>query len=113
MVIVLIRTTLRPEADRAAYDALNEQMFRLVQTMPGFIAADGYSSTDGNDVGVIRFESLETLRAWREHPDHLVVQQRGKTEFYAAYTIEVCEVVRAYGLAPEIPLAEAAGRANS
>lgn len=96
MVIVLIRTKMRPEADRVAYDALNEQMFQLVQTMPGFIAADGYASAEGDEVGVIRFDSLDALRAWREHPDHVVVQRRGKTELYAAYTIEVCEVVRAY-----------------
>jgi heme-degrading monooxygenase HmoA len=99
MVIVLIRTKLHPEANRAAYDALNSQMFELVQTMPGFIAAHGFASPEGEEVGVIRFASLEELRAWREHPDHLTAQHRGKTEFYASYTIEVCEVVRAYDFA--------------
>lgn len=99
MVIVLVRTKLHPEADRRAYGVLNEQMYGLVQTIPGFIGAAGYSSSEGEEVGVIRFDSLEALRAWREHPDHVVVQQRGKTEFYAAYTIEVCEVVRAYDFA--------------
>ncbi|HTJ44030.1 MAG TPA: antibiotic biosynthesis monooxygenase [Kofleriaceae bacterium] len=101
MVIVLVRTTLRADADRAAYDALNEQMFGIVQTIPGFVGASGYASSggDGGDIGVIRFESLESLRAWREHPEHVVAQQRGKAEFYASYTIEVCEVVRAYDFA--------------
>lgn len=96
MVIVLIQTKLHANADRGAYDALNEQMFRLVQTMPGFIAAHGYTSSEGQDVGVIRFDSLDALRAWREHPDHVAAQQRGKSEFYASYTIEVCELVRAH-----------------
>ena len=99
MVIVLIRTKVRPDADVAAYEALNEQMFRLVQTMPGFVAADGYGTPETGDISVVRFESLEALRAWREHPDHLVAQRRGKTEFYASYTVEVCEVVRAYDFA--------------
>ena len=96
MVIVLIRTKVHPEADRVAYDALNERMFQLVQTMPGFIAADGYTASEGEDIGVIRFDSLEALRNWREHPEHAAAQQRGKSEFYASYTVEVCEVVRAY-----------------
>ena len=96
MVVVLIRTKVRPEADRPAYTTLNELMFELVQSMPGFVAADRYASSDGDEVGVIRFTTLEALRAWREHPDHLAAQQRGKSEFYASYTIEVCEVVRAY-----------------
>ena len=43
-----------------------------------------------------RFESLEALRAWKEHPDHLIAQMRGKSEFYASYRVEVCDVVRAY-----------------
>ena len=96
MVIVLIRTKLHPEADRVAYDALNEQMYALVQTLPGFIAANAYASSDGEEVGVIRFASLDALRAWREHPEHVIAQHRGKTEFYASYTVEVCEVARAY-----------------
>jgi heme-degrading monooxygenase HmoA len=95
MVIVLIRTKLRAEADRSAYEALNAGMFELVQRIPGFVGAAGYAS-GGDDIGVIRFDSLAALRAWREHPEHAVVQQRGRAEFYASYTIEVCEVVRAY-----------------
>ena len=45
---------------------------------------------------MFRFESLEALRAWREHPEHLVAQARGRSEFFASYQVEVCEVVRAY-----------------
>jgi heme-degrading monooxygenase HmoA len=97
MVIVLIRTKLRAGADHAAYEALNAQMYELVQTMPGFLGVSGYASPDGDEIGIVRFESLETLRAWREHPDHVITQQRGRTEFYASLQIEVCEVVRAYG----------------
>jgi heme-degrading monooxygenase HmoA len=96
MVIVLIRTKLRPDADHAAYEALNGEMYALVQNTPGFLGATGYASADGDEVGMIRFESLEALRAWREHPDHVVTQRRGKSEFYQSYRIEVCEVVRAY-----------------
>jgi heme-degrading monooxygenase HmoA len=99
MVIVLIRTQLRPDCDRTAYEALNAEMFELVQTMPGFLGVNGYASADGDEVGMVRFESLEALRAWREHPAHLATQQRGKSEFYASYRIEVCEVVRAYDFA--------------
>ena len=94
MVIVLIRTRLRADCDRAAYEAQNASMFELVQRIPGFIEAAGYASAEGDEIGVVRFASLDALRAWREPPDHLVIQQRGRAEFYASYTIEVCELVR-------------------
>lgn len=96
MVIVLIRTKLRDDCDHAAYEALNAQMYEIVSKMPGFLGANGYASADGDEVGMVRFDSLDALRAWREDPEHLATQARGKTEFYASYRIEVCEVVRAY-----------------
>jgi heme-degrading monooxygenase HmoA len=95
MVIVLIRTRMREGADRAAYEALSAEMFALVSAMPGFVGAASYGA-EGDDIGVIRFESLEALRAWRELPRHVAAQELGRSTFYASYTIEVCEVVRAY-----------------
>ena len=98
MVIVLIRNALRPGADVAAYEALNLQMYEILSKMPGFLGANGYKSEDGEEMGMVRFESLEALKAWREHPDHVLARTRGHSEFYASLTIEVCEVVRAYDL---------------
>ena len=98
MVIVFIRTQMRPDHDRAAYEVLNFAMFELVQRIPGFVSVVGYAG-DGEDVGVVRFASLAALRAWREHPEHLAVQERGRAEFYKNYTIEVCEVIRAHDFA--------------
>lgn len=96
MVIVLISTTLRADADRAAYDALGAQMSQLVETIPGFLGAKDYVAEDGDAISMVTFESHDALRAWREHPDHVVAQRRGKDEIYASYRVEVCEVVRAY-----------------
>jgi heme-degrading monooxygenase HmoA len=56
------------------------------------------SSTRGwrPSISIIRFESAEALRRWREQPEHREAQRRGKEEFFAAYDVEVCEVTRAY-----------------
>jgi len=66
-------------------------MYELAQRMPGFIAAEG-----AGDLGIIRFESLAALRAWRDHPEHVAAQRRGRAELYASYRVEICELVRAY-----------------
>lgn len=94
MVIVLIRTRMKADCDRTAYDALNARMFEIVQRIPGFVSVTGYANGVDGEIGVVRFESLDALRAWREHPEHVVVQERGRAEFYGSYTIEVCEVLR-------------------
>ena len=96
MVIVLIRTQLRPDADVAAYEQLDARMFELVQTIPGFVSARSYGSDDGDRISLIRFASAEALRAWRDHPEHREAQRRGRDEFFASYDVEVCEVTRGY-----------------
>ena len=96
MVIVLIRTQLRPDADIAAHDELDARMFELVQTVPGFVSARSYASDDGDRLSLIRFASAAALRVWREHPEHREAQRRGRDEFFAAYDVEVCEVARGY-----------------
>ncbi|MCE9573066.1 MAG: antibiotic biosynthesis monooxygenase [Deltaproteobacteria bacterium] len=96
MVVVLIRTQVRADADHAAYDALGDRMDAIVRTIPGFVSSTGYTSADGDAISLIRFASHEALRAWRDHPEHAEAQRRGKAEFYASYEVEVCEVTRAY-----------------
>ena len=103
MVIVLIRTQLRPDADVAAHDRLDARMFELVQTIPGFISARSYASDDGDRLSMVRFASSDALRAWREHPEHREVQRRGRDEFFAAYDVEVCEVTRSYDFGRTAP----------
>jgi heme-degrading monooxygenase HmoA len=96
MVIVLIRTRLRPGADASAYEALNARMDALVQGIPGFVSAKGYRSDDGDEISIVRFTSAEALRQWRDLPEHVDAQRRGREEFFSAYDVEVCEVARAY-----------------
>jgi heme-degrading monooxygenase HmoA len=96
MVIVMIRTQLRPDADLAAYERLSERMDALVSDFPGYLSAKSYRGEDGDEISLIRFESADALRRWRDHPEHLDAQRQGREAFYAAYDIEVCEVTRAY-----------------
>ena len=64
--------------------------------MPGFVGMD-YAQVEDGELLVVRFESHEALEAWRNHPEHLEAQRRGKQEFFESYQIEVCELVRSYG----------------
>lgn len=91
MVLVVIRTVLRPDADVAAYEALAVRMDALVRTIPGFVSAE-----DAGELSLVRFASLEALAAWRNHPEHLEAQRAGRERFYRAYRVEVYEQVRAY-----------------
>jgi len=44
----------------------------------------------------VKFESEEALEAWRNHPEHVEIQRRGREEFYDYYWVQVCKSVREY-----------------
>lgn len=95
-VIVLFRTTLRPDADLGAFEALEARMTKLVNEIPGYLGIKSYTSPDGDTLSIAQFASQEALLAWRNHPEHVLAQGAGRERFYSAYDVRVCKVERAY-----------------
>ncbi len=97
MVVIVFRSRLRAGIDEAALIALGERMYALASAMPGFLSYKDFASQDGEIVTLVEFESPEALAAWRDHPEHLEAQRRGREEFFAEYAIlQVCTPQRAY-----------------
>lgn len=96
MVIVLFENRLRADIDEAEYGQAFERMFGLASQMPGFISIVGYTAADGAELAVVRFESEETLQAWRNHPEHVKTQARRREAFYESYKITVATPSREY-----------------
>jgi len=89
--MVVIRTQLRPDADRALYERVGGEM------MPGVVSAKDFAAEDGDQISLVTFESHEALLAWRNLPAHVSAQNLGREQMYASYSIQVCEVTRSYG----------------
>ncbi|MDB5802512.1 MAG: Antibiotic biosynthesis monooxygenase [Rhodocyclales bacterium] len=96
MVVVVFRSRIREGADFAAMEVAGARMFELATRMPGFISYKDFSAEDGEYVSLVEFTDLDTLKAWREHPEHLAVQERARLEFMSEYHIQVCTPVRDY-----------------
>jgi heme-degrading monooxygenase HmoA len=96
MVVTIFRSRLNPE-HAGAYQEMAARMRTLAEGMPGFISFKTFNAEDGERASVIEFESEETLRAWREHPEHRKAQELGRTAFYAQFQIQVCSIIRQYG----------------
>ena len=93
MVVIVFRC--RPTASVGQdYMTLGMRMSELASRMPGHISHKSFASEDGEWLTLVEFASLEELRAWREHPEHLAAQQQGRDLYYSEYQIQVCEVVR-------------------
>jgi heme-degrading monooxygenase HmoA len=96
MVVVLFHIKTRPDVDQNEYQRTFERMMELVSAMPGFQGLDGFAGEDGSELAVARFDSDESVRAWKEQPEHVRTQERGRTEFFDTYEITVAEVSRQY-----------------
>jgi heme-degrading monooxygenase HmoA len=94
MVIVVFRTHVKPQADLEKLNALNQKMVALVSKMPGFLSIKDFAVQDGEFLVIAEFDSLESVDAWKAHPEHLVAQRRGREEFFADYRIQVCNLIR-------------------
>jgi len=95
-VIVIFKTHLREGADSEAYRKTSRRMHELVEQIPGFISIKAYTGEDGEEIDLVRFANEEALRTWKEQPEHLEAQSRGREEFYDRYSVQACKVVRDY-----------------
>jgi heme-degrading monooxygenase HmoA len=93
MTIAVFRSRIRPERADDYYEQA-EKMLRLARSLPGFISYKAYTAPDGERVSIHEWESAEELRAWRQHPEHLVMQRIGREQFYEEYTLYVMDAPR-------------------
>src|SRR5689334_177830 len=97
MVIAMFEHRLRADIDMAEWEATFARMVELASGMPGLISIDGYAAPDGMRLAVVRFESDEALQAWKNHPEHVRAQARGRDAFFEEYKVTVVSsVLREY-----------------
>ena len=94
MVLILFRSRLATETGDD-YHAMAEEMVATAREMPGFVDYSFYTSENGERLSVVRWEDLETMKAWRAHPRHKIAQAAGRDRWYQSYDIEIAEVIRA------------------
>jgi heme-degrading monooxygenase HmoA len=97
MEIVLFHIRTKEGIDTEEYNRAFEQMLAIVSQSPGFLGIEGFTGEDGSELAIARFDSPESVLAWKNQPDHVIVQQRGRDEFFAKYDITVATVSRQYG----------------
>jgi len=96
MYAVIFHST-RTTHSEDLYQEHSEKMERLVKGVSGYISHHSHRdpiSREGTTISY--FESLESIKQWREHPEHLETQKLGKELFYENYEVQVVKVERKY-----------------
>jgi heme-degrading monooxygenase HmoA len=93
-IVVVFRNRLHPDGI-ADYGARATEIEGLARQMPGFVDVKSFVADDGERVTISTFADEDSVKAWRDHAEHRVAQQEGRSTFYAEYTIQVAETRRA------------------
>jgi heme-degrading monooxygenase HmoA len=88
---VIFSSTLK-DLKNENYHATAERMEVLVRNMPGFLGMESKRDSQGQGVTISYWKSLEDIQRWKEHPEHLTAQSRGKSEWYSSFKTEIKEV---------------------
>jgi len=101
VVVIVFRSKLREGVDPSPLEPVGIRLYELARSMPGFISYKDFAAADGESVSIVEFESLETLEAWRHHPEHVAAQRLGRERYLSEYRIQVCKPLRSYGFPNE------------
>ena len=98
MMVVIVEFELRAGMESEFETAL-KHMREQVKTYDGFLGEEPCCSIENEKrfVSLFYWRDRESIKAWREDPEHLKTQQLSRKKLFAWYKIRVCELEREYG----------------
>jgi antibiotic biosynthesis monooxygenase (ABM) superfamily enzyme len=72
-----------------------KKLTSAVEAMPGFISQTTYPAAGGDEIGVIRLDSRESLDTW-VHEGERLAAQAAASEIYESFWVEDAETYREF-----------------
>jgi heme-degrading monooxygenase HmoA len=91
----VIFTSLRTPGDQG-YAAMSDRMLELAAQQEGFLGIE--AAREGVGITVSYWSDLESIRKWKNHPEHLQAQKSGYETWYSSYKTRIAKVERDYGI---------------
>lgn len=82
----------RTKTDPKGYAKMADRMVELVAQQPGCLGFDSARDARGFGITVSYWESLEAIKAWRHHPEHLQAQADGRNKWYSHYDLHIAKI---------------------
>jgi heme-degrading monooxygenase HmoA len=93
---VIFRST-RAIDDGVEYGKWSEITDRDVRASEGYLSHYSFREPDTRKgVTITFFDSLDSIKKWRQQTEHLIAQDLGREKFYEDYEVQVTEVLREY-----------------
>ena len=91
---VIFTNQRRADDDDDGYGRAAQRMEELAREIPGYLGIESVRDGTGFGITVSYWESGDAIEAWRNHPEHLDTQGRGRRDWYAHYELRVARVER-------------------
>ena len=93
MYYAVIFTSERTEIEEG-YAEMAILMEDLAKKQDGFLGIESARNEIG--ITVSYWKDLESIKKWKQNMEHLVAQQKGRSDWYNSYTTRICLVEREY-----------------
>ena len=97
-IYAVIFKSKRQDANSELYYQHNDLLDEKIKSLPGYIKHSGLRHPETREgVTIAYFNSLDAIDNWRKDGEHMDAKKFAKSEFYENYSVEVTEVLDAYG----------------
>lgn len=96
MYLVVFRNRKRADIDADAYIHDAVDMEDRAHRQPGFLLFRSYTADDGEVLSMSEWEDEAAGLAWARDAQHLLVQKRGREQYYETYTLYCCDSPRVH-----------------
>jgi len=97
-IYAVIFKSKRQDANSELYYQHNDLLDEKIKSLPGYIKHSGLRHPETREgVTIAYFNSLDAIDNWRKDGEHMDAKKLAKSEFYENYSVEVAEVLDAYG----------------
>lgn len=90
----VIFTSIRTDVEEG-YSDMSKEMEALVQNQPGFLGFESIRNEIG--ITVSYWKDMGSIKKWKEHQEHKLARERGRSTWYSSFKIRICKVERDYG----------------
>lgn len=94
--VAVIFLSVRTDGHGAAYANAAQAMDELAATQPGYCGMESVRGADRLGITVSYWANEASAKAWRDHPDHKVIRDMGRDQWYERYELVVADVTRDY-----------------
>lgn len=103
MIAVIFQVSMK-DGKAPDYFDLAASLRPKLETQDGFLSIERFESvtTPGKYVSLSFWRDEDAVKAWREHTEHALAQEKGKAEIFADFRISVAEVKRDYTMADRL-----------